>query len=71
MTDLIVNDPPKMLRETLCLAQSRVANSTLDEDRKWEHIMRLQRLIDECDRHRPLGSGGTHGSLHTDTCGCD
>lgn len=52
MTDLIVNDSPKMLRETLCLAQSRVANSTLDEDRKWEHILRLQRLIDECDRQR-------------------
>jgi hypothetical protein len=71
MTEYIISDEPKMLRETLCVAQWRIGNSSLDEDRKWEHVNRLQRLIDECDRHRPLGPDGKHGDLHTPTCGCD
>lgn len=66
----IVPDGPKMLRETLCVAQSRIGNSPLDEGRKSEHIARLGRLIEECDRQRPLGTGGKHGDLHTATCGC-
>lgn len=66
-----ISDSPKMLRETLCVAQSRFGNSLLDEDRKMEHINRLQRLINECDRHRPLGPDGKHGNLHTLTCGCE
>lgn len=66
-----IPDGPKMLRETLCVAQGRIGNSPLDEGRKKEHIDRLSRLIAECDRHRPLGSDGKHGSLHTATCGCD
>lgn len=66
----IVPDTPKMLRETLCVAQARIGNSPYDESRKQEHINRLQRLIDECDRHRPLGPDGKHGDLHTATCGC-
>lgn len=69
-TAYIVPDSPKMLRETLCVAQSRIGNSSLDEGRKRAHIDRLQRLIDECDRHRPLSSDGKHGDLHTSTCGC-
>jgi hypothetical protein len=60
-----------MLRETLCVAQSEVGNSPWNEGRKDEHVARLQRLIDECDRHRPLGPDGKHGDLHTATCGCD
>lgn len=64
-------DSPKMLRETLCVAQTRIGNSDLDQDRKQEHIDRLQRLIAECDRHRPLGQDGRHGDLHTATCGCE
>jgi hypothetical protein len=71
MTEYVVPDKPKMLRETLCVAQSRIGNSPLDEGRKWEHIDRLQRLIDECDRHRPLGLNGKHDDRHTPTCGCD
>lgn len=47
-------DTIKMVRETLCVAQSRVGNSSLDNSRKWEHIDRLQRMIDECDRQRPF-----------------
>lgn len=65
-----VADSPKMLRETLCVAQARIGNSPHDEGRKREHIDRLQRLIDECDRKRPLGTNGKHDSLHTDECGC-
>lgn len=65
-----VVDSPKMLRETLCIAQSRIGDSPLDGDRKKEHVDRLQRLIDECDRHRPLGRDGKHGDRHTATCGC-
>lgn len=67
----IVPDGPKMLRETLCVAQSRIGNSPYDEGRKREHIARLQRLIDECDRMRPLGPNGKHDDRHTPECGCE
>jgi hypothetical protein len=70
VTRLNVHDGPKMLRETLCVAQARIGNSPYDESRKREHIYRLQRLIDECDRHRPIGTDGKHGSRHTLICGC-
>lgn len=66
-----VSDGPKMLRETLCVAQTRIGNSDLDQGRRREHIDRLQRLIDACDVHRPLGPDGKHGNRHTATCGCD
>lgn len=59
---IIVDADPKMLRETLCLAQSALHGA---------HVERLQQLIDECDRHRPLGPDGKHGHRHTDTCGCE
>jgi hypothetical protein len=59
-----------MLRETLCVAQTEIGNSPWNEDRKREHIDRLQRLIDACDVHRPLGPDGKHGDRHTATCGC-
>lgn len=71
MTSYEVPDGPKMLRETLCVAQTRIGNSDPDRSRTREHIERLQRLIDECDRHRPLGPDGKHGDRHTPTCGCD
>lgn len=70
LTSYEVTDGPKMLRETLCVAQARIGNSPLDEGRKREHIARLQRLIDACDAHRPLGPDGKHGDRHTPTCGC-
>jgi hypothetical protein len=67
-----VHDGPKMLRETLCVAQSEISGSPWNEDRKDEHVARLQRLIDACDVHRPLGPDGKHGGgRHTDTCGCE
>lgn len=59
----------KMLRETLCIAQWEV-NHTLGNAAKKYQSEALQQLINECDRHRPLASNGTHGNLHTDTCGC-
>jgi hypothetical protein len=71
MTQMDVTDGPKMLRETLCVAQNAIANSPYDDGRKKKHIDRLSRLIAECDRHRPLGSDGKHGNRHTPTCGCE
>ena len=71
MTSYEIPDGPKMLRETLCVAQTRIGNSDLDHSHRWEHIDRLQRLIDACDVHRPLGQDGKHGDLHTATCGCE
>ena len=71
MTMLLVHDGPKMLRETLCVAQTHVGQS--EDPRRGDHVARLQRLIDECDRHRPLGPDGKHGHGErcTLTCGCE
>jgi hypothetical protein len=65
----VVPDGPKELRETLCVAQTCIGLS--DDSRKRSHMDRLQRLIDECDRHRPIGPDGKHGQRHTPTCGCE
>lgn len=69
MSQLNVPDSVKMLRETFCVAQTFIGLSGLP--RAYEHVLRLQRLIDECDRHRPLGPDGKHGNLHTTSCGCE
>lgn len=68
-TAYVVPDGPKMLRETLCVAQTRIGLS--GDPRAREHVDRLQRLVDECDRHRPIGPDEKHGTRHTPTCGCD
>jgi len=70
-TSYEVTDGPKMLRETLCVAQAMIGNFMIDDGRKQEHVDRLQRLINACDRHRPLGVDGKHGDRHTPTCGCE
>ncbi|GAB3166994.1 hypothetical protein GCM10027059_26870 [Myceligenerans halotolerans] len=70
-TTLTVPFGPKMLRETLCAAQAGIRRSDVQPDRADEHVARLEQLIAECDRHRPLGPDGKHGQLHTATCGCD
>lgn len=70
-TSYTVPDDPKMLRETLCVAQAAVAGIPTDTDRKNEHIGRIGRLIRECERHRPTGPNGKHGDQHTPTCGCE
>lgn len=67
--ELLVPDSPKMIRETLCFAQSVVAHG--GDSRAVEHVERLGRLIKECDRHRPLGPDGKHAWRHTLTCGCE
>lgn len=61
-------DTLKMLRETLCVAQTALCQLPYDHD---THSERLGRIIDEIDRQRPLGPDGKHGDLHTATCGCD
>lgn len=67
-----VSDGPKMLRETLCHAQTLVGiNPWLRPEVRADHVARLQRLIDACDVHRPLGPDGKHGERHTETCGCE
>ncbi len=67
-------DTPKMVREALCAAQGALAESGrrgIDAGRVPTWIAQLGTLIDECDRNRPLGTNGKHGSLHTPTCGCE
>lgn len=66
---LTVPDPIKMIRETLCVAQGAILARWTT--RTVEHMDRLQRLIDDCDRQRPLGPDGKHDDRHTPTCGCD
>lgn len=63
-------DDPKELRETLAAAQMTIGNFSTTA-RTQEHIERLQRLINECDRKRPLGPDGKHGNRHTPECGCE
>lgn len=71
LTEYTIPDEPKMLRETLCVAQVALGDTYRTDPRMWEHMDRLQRLIDECDRHRPIGPNGKHDNRHTATCGCD
>jgi hypothetical protein len=65
----LTDDSPKMLRETLCVAQTHVGLS--GDSRAQEHVERLGRLIEQLDVHRPLGPDGKHGDRHTATCGCE
>lgn len=69
-TTLVVPDSPKMLHETLCFAQTAIRLHP-DQTRTTKHGERLDRLISECERHRPLGTDGKHRDLHTPTCGCE
>lgn len=75
MPELILEYPAdtiKMIRETLCFAQSVVNRAYYIYPAELKiHSDRLQRMIAECDRQRPLASDGKHGKLHTHTCGCE
>ena len=65
-------DPPKMLREALCVGQALLANmATADPGIRDARVASIGRLITEIDRHRPLGPNGKHGNRHTATCGCE
>jgi hypothetical protein len=70
-----IPDGPKMLKETLAVSQSAIGEmyrgKQTGKTRQMEHIERLQRLINECERKRPTGPDGKHGSRHTPECGCD
>lgn len=65
-------DGLKMLRETLCRAQSALGSFLLVEELSYvpEDIKRIQGVIDQIDAMRPLGSNGRHGDLHTPDCEC-
>lgn len=65
--EFTIDSNPKMLRETLCIAQGMLNEFGYE----WHHGKSIQLLIDECDRMRPLGPDGKHGNLHTDECGCE
>jgi hypothetical protein len=71
MSTLTVPDSLKMLRETLCVAQTAVNLSFAGNARREEHVARMGSVINEIDRQRPLGPDGKHGSRHTETCGCE
>lgn len=55
----------KMLREDLCRRQVQAEAWPSDIQSA------VDVLINMIDRHRPLGSDGSHGNLHTSTCGCE
>lgn len=54
----------KMLREDLCRRQVQ------SDDWPEPIASAVDVLIAMIDKHRPLGSDGKHGNLHTATCGC-
>lgn len=60
-------DSLKMLRETMCVAQQAIPEGP----RAAQHRDRIERVIAEIDRQRPLGPDGKHGNLHTLLCGCE
>jgi hypothetical protein len=68
MPQIQVTDNVKGLRESLELAQY-IADLTPGINAALLR-RRLQEVIDELDKHRPLGPDGKHGFLHTRTCGC-
>lgn len=75
MTELRIDDTIKMIRETLCRAQSAIsfrAAAGHDVDCHARDVQLLGRLIADCDRQRPLGPDGRHGDGErcTPTCGC-
>ena len=53
----------KMLRETLCRVQS--AHGVWPVLPTRQDMERVQVLIDQIDKHRPLGPDGKHGDRHT------
>lgn len=55
----------KVLREELCRQQVRAESWPSDI------ASAVDVLINMIDRHRPLGQDGSHGDLHTATCGCE
>ena len=75
MAEIHLTDSLKMLRETLCVAQTALglgpSGPPLGGAQRLDHIDRIGRVIKEIDRQRPRGSDGKHGDRHTPTCGCE
>lgn len=63
----------KMLRESLCTLTTAARYLPADKSGsvKAGKLSYIDKLTKEIDRHRPLGSNGKHGNLHTPTCGCE
>jgi hypothetical protein len=63
----------KALREALCVAQSAIgqAYGQRQSEYKKSKVKQIQKVIDQIDILRPLGSNGKHGGLHTEFCGCE
>lgn len=70
-TTLHTDDHLKTVREALCVAQAAIGNFPNRPSNWPQHIPHLQRLIDDIDRQRPIGTDGKHGNLHTPTCQCE
>lgn len=78
MANIDIGDP-KLMRETLCLAQAAlmIDIATSGQDflagyaRLEAHSKRIQQMIDQIDVIRPLGPDGEHGNRHTPYCGCE
>lgn len=70
MSEIHSADTLKMIRESLCVAQAAIPFASSVGEYK-THVARLQRLIDDIDRQRPLGPDGKHDDRHTATCGCE
>ena len=54
---------PKWLREALA------QQMTYAPDPQTAKVLGLPIIV--LDHHRPLGTDGKHGDLHTPTCGCE
>lgn len=64
----------KPTREALCAAMSALlehARNGLDVYATPVRVARLQEIVDQIDRARPLGPDGKHGDRHTPICGCE
>lgn len=55
----------KLLREDLCRRQVQ------SDEWPQQIASAVEVLVAMIDKHRPLGTDGRHGDLHTDTCGCE
>lgn len=65
---------PKGLREALCAAQAALSERAahdIDRDAVPRWMARLDEVARQVDAHRPLGSDGKHGEMHTPACGCE
>lgn len=67
----LLTDTPKMVKETINVAQQAYGQYRRDYERFDEHMARLSRIVEECDRMRPVGRDGKHNNRHTEVCGCD